>query len=372
WFRNPFTQTVIVGLCAFCAPGIWSAISATGAGGTLEANLVNGVNAFSLVLTATFCLIGPWIVNLLGFRWALVVATYGYPLYSAGLYYHQVSDKTWLMWFGTLLCGSSGGIFWAVEPAIVLGYSTPETRGRHMGIWITLNNIGTLVAGAINLGFNAKTAVKGSLSNVTYLVLIGIACTGPLWALLLSNPHQVRRSNGTPVEYTKTPINLLTEFKAMFYLAKQPTILLLLPLSFYVWFQQTYTTTFLALHFTIRARALASFVLGITCMLFASLSGLWLDYKRVSLRWRARGLFLFIATLGTISWIWAISLQASFDRGAITETLDWTSHLYVAGILPYLFHNALGFGVLTGFLPWVIAELTESHDDFIRAAAFAR
>lgn len=59
------------------------------------------------------------------------------------------------------------------------------------------------------------------------LVLIGIACTGPLFALLLSNPHQVRRSNGTPVEYTKTPINLLTEFKAMFHLAKQPTILLL-------------------------------------------------------------------------------------------------------------------------------------------------
>lgn len=66
------------------------------------------------------------------------------------------------------------------------------------------------------------------------------------------------------------------------------------------------------------------------------------------------------------------SLPAGFDRGAITETLDWTSRLYVAGILPYLFHNALGFGVLTGFLPWVIAELTESHDDFIRAAAFAR
>lgn len=91
-------------------------------------NLVNGVNAFSLVLTATFCLIGPWVVNIVGFRWGLVIATYGYPresisglfplscsltalrpVYSAGLYYHQVSDKTWLMWFGTLLCGTSGG-----------------------------------------------------------------------------------------------------------------------------------------------------------------------------------------------------------------------------------------------------------------------
>lgn len=37
WFRHPYFQTVLIGLCAFTAPGIWSAISATGAGGTLEA-----------------------------------------------------------------------------------------------------------------------------------------------------------------------------------------------------------------------------------------------------------------------------------------------------------------------------------------------
>lgn len=49
-------------------------------------------------------------------------------------------------------------------------------------------------------------------------------------------------------------------------------------------------------------------------MLFAALSGLWLDNKRVSLAWRARGLFLFIVVLGTISWIWALVLQASTYR----------------------------------------------------------
>lgn len=48
-------------------------------------------------------------------------------VYSAGLYYHQVSDKTWLMWFGTLLCGTSGGeLFLYVQPDTTLFLFAPK------------------------------------------------------------------------------------------------------------------------------------------------------------------------------------------------------------------------------------------------------
>lgn len=53
-----------------------NAITSTGAGGMLATTLVNGVDAFSLFLTATLCFAGPWVVNAVGFRWAMVIAPY--------------------------------------------------------------------------------------------------------------------------------------------------------------------------------------------------------------------------------------------------------------------------------------------------------
>ncbi|KAI5475227.1 hypothetical protein MNV49_001707 [Pseudohyphozyma bogoriensis] len=338
WFRHPYFQTVIVGICAFCAPGIWGAITSTGAGGTLSTTLVNGVDAFSVVLTATFAFFGPWVVNLVGFRWALVIATYGYCLYSAGLYYHQVSNKDWLLWFGTLLCGTSGGIFWAVEPAIVLGYSEPKTRGTHLAIWISLTNLGGLTAGAINLGFNAKVAVKGALSDATYITLIAIAASGPFWALLLSNPSQVRRSDGTPVEFRRGSLDLWTELKSFGRLFKHPYILAILPLGFSIYLSSSYTGTYLALYFSIRARALGSFLSAIVSVLFATLSGVWLDSTRFSLATRSRVLFIVLTALSLLAWIWLIVMQS----------------------------------MLTGYASWLVAELTEDHEDLFRGSAIVR
>lgn len=33
WYRSTFTQATILGICSFCAPGLWGAMSSLGAGG---------------------------------------------------------------------------------------------------------------------------------------------------------------------------------------------------------------------------------------------------------------------------------------------------------------------------------------------------
>jgi hypothetical protein len=45
FFRSTLFQILVVGVCAFTAPGIWSAMNGLGVGGSLSPDLVNGANA---------------------------------------------------------------------------------------------------------------------------------------------------------------------------------------------------------------------------------------------------------------------------------------------------------------------------------------
>jgi hypothetical protein len=55
-----------------------------------------------------------------------------------------------------------------------------------VAIWLTLNKLGSVIAGAIQLALNAKTNTKGSISPQTYLVLVALQCLGLPLSLLIS------------------------------------------------------------------------------------------------------------------------------------------------------------------------------------------
>lgn len=86
FFRSTLFQILIVGLCAFCAPGIWSAMNGLGVGGSQSPNLVNAANALLYAFMTVACFTGPWITNAIGFKWTFSLGSIGYPLYAAGLY----------------------------------------------------------------------------------------------------------------------------------------------------------------------------------------------------------------------------------------------------------------------------------------------
>lgn len=84
-FRSTLFQILVVGLCAFCAPGIWSAMNGLGVGGSQSPDLVNAANALLYAFMSVTCFAGPWLANVIGFRWTLALGSIGYPLYAAGL-----------------------------------------------------------------------------------------------------------------------------------------------------------------------------------------------------------------------------------------------------------------------------------------------
>lgn len=80
--RTTLFQILVVGICAFCAPGIWSATNGLGVGGSQSPDLVNAANALLYAFMTVTCFMGPWATNMIGFKYTLAIGSLGYPLYA--------------------------------------------------------------------------------------------------------------------------------------------------------------------------------------------------------------------------------------------------------------------------------------------------
>ena len=115
---------------------------------------------------------------------------------------------------------------------------------RYVGIWQGIRQGGPLVGGAISLALNVNTDHTGKVSYKTYQGLIAISCLGAPLALLLSQPRNVIRSDGTPVPYMRKT-NLSIESRGIWKLLLTPHIVLLYPIFLAGQFGTTYQGNYL-------------------------------------------------------------------------------------------------------------------------------
>ncbi|KAJ5590370.1 major facilitator superfamily domain-containing protein [Penicillium hetheringtonii] len=370
FFRGTLFQILIVGLCAFCAPGIWSAMNGLGVGGSQTPNLVNAANALLYAFMTVTCFAGPWMTNAIGFRWTLSLGSIGYPLYAAGLYLNNRTGATWLVYLGSVTCGVSAGFFWSVEGAVATGYPEQHKRGRYIATWFTFRNFGNIIGGAVALGINHNVNQQGQVGYQTYLAFIAIQCLGLPTGLLLSNPEKVKRDDNTRIEAPRN-IYWREELKAMGRLATSKSILLLVPLFWYFGWIQAYPGTYLATYFTVRSRSLGSFMNAVVGT-FAT----WLGGSLVDLRWhndrklRAIVTFVLIAILNSATWIWAVIIQNEYRH--TKPVLDWGDQsTFGRGFGLFLFER-ISLSMVENYVYWCIGNLSDSPGDQIRYSSLLR
>ncbi|KAH0440694.1 hypothetical protein CcaCcLH18_02364 [Colletotrichum camelliae] len=370
FFRSTLFQILVVGICAFSAPGIWSAMNGLGVGGSQSPNLVNAANALLYAFMTITCFAGPWMTNIIGFRWTLAVGSLGYPLYAAGLYVNNRTGTTWFVYFGSVACGISAGFFWSVEGAISTGYPEQHKRGRYIATWFTFRNFGNIIGGAISLAINHKVNQKGKVGYQTYLGFIAIQCLGFFFGLLLSNPEKVRRDDGTSIEAPRG-IHWREEGKQMWKLLKSRSIVLLIPLFWYFGWIQAYPGTYLATYFTVRSRALGSFMSAVVGTLAT-----WLGGSLVDLPWtknrqtRAIATYVLIASLNSATWIWAVIIQNEYRF--TLPVLDWALQgEFGRGFGVYMFER-ISLGMVENYIYWCIGNLSDSPGDQIRYSSLLR
>ncbi|KAH7050180.1 DUF895 domain membrane protein [Macrophomina phaseolina] len=370
FFRSTLFQILVVGTCAFTAPGIWSAMNGLGVGGSQSPDLVNAANALLYAFMTVTCFAGPWLTNAIGFRWTLAIGTLGYPLYAAGLYVNNRFGSTWFVYVGAVACGISAGFFWSVEGAIATGYPEQHKRGRYIATWFTFRNFGNIIGGAVSLGINHKINQRGKVGYETYIGFIVIQCLGFFFGLLLSNPEKVQRDDGTRIAAPRG-IGWRTELSVMWRLVRSKSILLLTPLFWYFGWIQAYPGTYLATYFTVRSRALGSFMAAVVGT-FAT----WLGGSLVDLPWaksrqtRAVATYVLIATCNSATWIWAVIIQNEYRR--TNPVLDWGDQsAFGRGFGLYMFER-ISLGMVENYIYWCISNLSDSPGDQIRYSSLLR
>ncbi|KAJ6788792.1 hypothetical protein PWT90_07607 [Aphanocladium album] len=368
WYRSTFYNITILGLCNFAAPGIWGAMNSLGAGGAQKPYLVNTANALTFSLMVVSCLFSSALVRLIGIKGALLFGTLGYAPYAAGLYTNNRFDIEWLTILGAALCGISAGVFWMAEAAIAIAYPEPWNKGKAIGYWLTYRVSGQILGGAINLGLNASRNEAGKVSYTVYLVFIALQCLAPVVALLLTPPEKVQRQDGRRVELAIFN-NPWYEIKATISLFFSRNFLLLLLLIGQAVYAEAVFFTNLSLWFSVRSRALGSFLSGIVAALGGNLLGYWLDQTNIPLRIRARLTFWTILILQGAWWAWATVMSTRYHH--TQPTYDWTSPGFGSGFAVYLF-LLLGFQLNYMFLYFIIQNLAGSEEQVIRYSALLR
>ena len=370
FFRSTLFQILVVGTCAFCAPGIWNAMNGLGVGGSESPSFINTANAIAYACMTVTCFAGPWMTNVVGFRWTLALGSIGYPLYAAGLYVNNRYGTIWFVYFGAVMCGISAGFFWSVEGAIATGYPEHHKRGRYLATWFSLRNLGYLVGGAVSLGLNHDNSHKGQVGYQTYQAFIAIQCLGLLFGLLLSNPGKVQRDDGTSIAIQKG-INWRTEAKQMWRLAWSKPILFLTPLFWYNGWAQAYPGTYLESYFNIRSRALASFMSAVVDTLATWLCGSLVDISwTASLQKRAIVTFILTVFVTSAAWIWAVIIQNEYRH--TKPELDWANQrTFGRGFGVYML-EWVSAGMVENYIYWCISNLSDSPGNQIRYSSLLR
>ncbi|KAG4255983.1 hypothetical protein FPRO03_04931 [Fusarium proliferatum] len=328
FFRSiPFQIAIACGV-SFTAPGMWDALGGLGAGGAAEPYAVSAANALVYGLFAAVCIAAGAINNRIGLRYGLALGAIGYPIYGAGLYTNNVAPKTWFLLFGSALCA----------------------------IWQTAKAAGPIVGGAINLGLNAQTSSKGSVSSATYIVFIVIMCLGLPIALLLSPAEKVQRKDRTLVVVHKQP-SWFAEFKAVLSLLVTKRMLLLIPAFFISYFYNGFMSTWLTTYFTVRARAFSSFFTNFSGIISSFLIAGLLDRQSIFIKTRARIAFASIIFILIGTWIWASILQKQFYDAEEPPVFDWFKGGF-GKAYTLIFFWQFGGQAFQQFLYWLVGQYT--------------
>lgn len=345
-------------------------MNSLGGGGQQDPWLVNAANALTFCLMVVTCALSGIFVKYLGIRWTLVLGAAGYCPYAAGLYCNNRFGSSWFVLFGAACCGLGAGIFWMAEAAIAMSYPEPWHQGKFLGLWLSFRVAGQILGGAVNLGLNIDRNEAGSVSYSVFQVFIALQAVAPLAGLLLTAPEKVQRKDGVTVSIgISKDESSLKELANLGKLFVSKSFLLLIPLISQAVFAEAVFYTFQGLWFSVRARALGSFLAGIVAIIGGNILGLFLDNKKLAARLRSRWSFIIIVTLQGAWWIWGTIIVTEFRR--TRPTYDWVDPGFGKGFAWFLV-MVLGFQLNYMYLYFVMANLAESEAEIIRYAGLLR
>jgi len=86
----------------------------------------------------------------------------------------------------------------------MMSYPTEHEKGRYIGYFWAIFNLGAVVGSAIPIGQNWNST-EGNVNDGTYIAFFVLMVAGFVLAFFLAPPHKIIRSDLTRVEHIRHP-----------------------------------------------------------------------------------------------------------------------------------------------------------------------
>ncbi|KAG6826222.1 hypothetical protein H0H92_000662 [Tricholoma furcatifolium] len=266
---------------------------------------------------------------------AALYATFAFCAFFAGAINIHPNAKGFVIAAGAIL-GICAGLLWTAQGSLMMAYPTESEKGRYIGVFWAIFNLGGVVGASVALGQNFKSTAN-AVGNGTYIGFLVLTSLGVLIPMFMVDPAKMIRSDGTRVTTARHP-SWKTEFYGLYVaLRTDPMIVMLFPMFlasnwFYTWQFNDYNGAI----FNIRARSLNNLVYW-TSQIFGSLAiGRLLDQERLSRRVRAFAGWAVLLAFVFIVHIWAYFYQKTYTRGHVPK-IDIYDEGYAAKVILYIF-----------------------------------
>lgn len=126
----------------------------------------------------------------------------------------------------------------------------------------------------------------------------------------------------------------------------------------------------MTLYFSVRARALASFLSAITGTLACLLFGIFLDSEKLTVKTRLRYGFAMSAGPFTLLWIWVMIVQHGFEVQK-PATLDWVSPGFGRAFGVYIMLQTIG-NLVQNYLYFLVGTIGDGTGELSRYTGLLR
>ncbi|KAF7978985.1 hypothetical protein HWV62_44245 [Athelia sp. TMB] len=345
-YSHPTTQIVMLGFVCFMCPGLFNALNGLGAGGQVDSTVSANANSALYATFAVAAFFAGSINNKLGSRVTLFLGSIGYSLYIGAFLATNIHPHAspFILAAGAVL-GICAGLLWTAQGSLMMSYPTESEKGKHIGLFWSIFNMGGVVGAAVSLGenFNSK---KNSVSNGTYIAFLALTLVGTTLPLLMVNPRNMIRTDGTKVTAPRHP-SWRTEFYGLWVaLRTDPLICLLFPMFFASnWFYTWQFNGYNGALFNIRTRSLNNFVYWLAQIVGSLSIGFLLDQTVLSRRFRAFSGWAILMIMIFVVHPWAYTYQRDYTRASMppgdADKMDFSSNGYAGHVWLYIFCGLL-------------------------------
>lgn len=154
-----------------------------------------------------------------------------------------------------------------------------------------------------------------------YLIFIVLQALGPFAGLLLNKPSRVQRKDGILVQLQVTN-GVWFELRTTSKLFISRKFLSIIPFICQAVYTEAVMFSYEGLWFSVRARALGSFLSGIIALTVGNLLGAFLDNKSIYLKTRTRSALFFVVGWQGMCWMWASVVTTEFHQ--TNPVYDWS------------------------------------------------